>query len=76
MTSRTYPAGVPCWIDTEQPDVGVAASFYGGAFGWEAEISVPPGFEDAIASFVDASRSEQPHWHVTFAVEDREPCSW
>ena len=34
MTNRTYPQGVPCWIDTQQPDVEAAASFYGSLFGW------------------------------------------
>lgn len=43
MTQRTYPQGVPCWIDTEQPDVGAAAEFYGGLFGWTFEEAMPPG---------------------------------
>jgi uncharacterized protein len=29
MTNWTYPPGVPCWVDTEQPDVEAAAAFYG-----------------------------------------------
>jgi hypothetical protein len=29
MTSRTYPQGVPCWVDTEQADVEAATEFYG-----------------------------------------------
>ena len=24
MTNRTYPQGVPCWVDTAQPDVEAA----------------------------------------------------
>jgi predicted enzyme related to lactoylglutathione lyase len=43
MTNRTYPQGVPCWIDTQQPDVEAAASFYGGLFGWTFENAMPPG---------------------------------
>lgn len=39
---RTYPQGVPCWIDTEQPDVDAAAAFYGGMFGWTFEDAMPP----------------------------------
>ncbi|HEU4424094.1 MAG TPA: VOC family protein [Pilimelia sp.] len=31
---RTYPHGVTCWIDTEQPDLQAAGRFYGGLFGW------------------------------------------
>ena len=38
-----YLAGVPCWVDTEQPDLDAAAAFYGGVFGWELENKVPPG---------------------------------
>jgi hypothetical protein len=26
MTNRTYPQGVPCWVDTEQPDVEAATA--------------------------------------------------
>jgi uncharacterized protein len=36
-----YPAGVPCWVDTSQPDPDAAASFYGGLFGWEFEDRMP-----------------------------------
>ncbi len=37
-----YPAGVPCWIDTAQPDPDAAADFYSGLFGWEFEDRMPP----------------------------------
>jgi hypothetical protein len=30
MSNRTYPQGVPCWIDTQQADVDAAVAFYGG----------------------------------------------
>jgi predicted enzyme related to lactoylglutathione lyase len=30
-----YPAGVPCWVETLQPDVHAALDFYGPLFGWE-----------------------------------------
>lgn len=44
MTDRDgYPHGVPCWIDTAQPDPDAAAAFYGGLFGWESEDRLPPG---------------------------------
>ena len=38
-----YIAGVPCWIDTTQPDPDAAAEFYGGLFGWELEETMPEG---------------------------------
>ena len=36
-----YPAGVPCWVDTAQPDPHVAVEFYGALFGWEFEDRMP-----------------------------------
>ena len=42
MMQRTYPEGVPSWIDTEQPEVDAAADFYGGLFGWTFEDAMPP----------------------------------
>src|SRR3954451_13185351 len=38
-----YIPGVPCWIDTMQPDPEAAAAFYSGLFGWECENVMPPG---------------------------------
>src|SRR3954454_19946790 len=38
-----YPAGVPCWIDTSQPDPEAAVEFYAGLFGWEFAGVMPPG---------------------------------
>ena len=38
-----YPPGVPCWVDTSQPDADAAADFYGGLFGWEIEETMPVG---------------------------------
>lgn len=38
-----YIPGVPCWIDTSQPDPEAAAAFYGDLFGWELEDVMPPG---------------------------------
>jgi predicted enzyme related to lactoylglutathione lyase len=42
LPERTeYPPGVPCWVDTEQPDPQAAADFYGGLFGWDFEDRMP-----------------------------------
>jgi predicted enzyme related to lactoylglutathione lyase len=38
-----YIPGVPCWVDTTQPDVDKAGEFYGAIFGWELEDLMPPG---------------------------------
>ena len=36
-----YIPGVPCWVDTNQPDPDKAAEFYAGLFGWEFEDVMP-----------------------------------
>ena len=38
-----YIPGVPCWVDTSQPDPEAAVEFYEGLFGWEFEDVMPPG---------------------------------
>jgi uncharacterized protein len=43
-----YIQGVPCWIDTSQPDPEDAVGFYGGLFGWEFESVMP---EDAPGKY-------------------------
>ena len=40
-----YIPGVPCWVDTNQPDPEAAVDFYSGLFGWEFEDVAPPGAE-------------------------------
>jgi predicted enzyme related to lactoylglutathione lyase len=40
-----YIPGVPCWVDTSQPDPEAAVDFYSGLFGWEFEDVMPPGAE-------------------------------
>ena len=40
-----YIPGVPCWIDTNQPEPGAAVRFYGDLFGWEFEDAMPEGAE-------------------------------
>ena len=38
-----YMPGVPCWVDTGQPDPEAAVSFYGGLFGWNFVDVMPAG---------------------------------
>src|SRR2546421_514173 len=40
-----YILGVPCWVDTPQPDPEAALPFYRGLFGWEFENVMPAGSE-------------------------------
>jgi predicted enzyme related to lactoylglutathione lyase len=35
-----------------------------------AELGAPPRFEDVVASMVPCQDGEEPHWSVTFAVDD------
>jgi predicted enzyme related to lactoylglutathione lyase len=36
---RSYPSGVPCWVDTKQPDPEAAQRFYGPLLGWTFEAA-------------------------------------
>jgi predicted enzyme related to lactoylglutathione lyase len=40
-----YIPGVPCAVDTSQPDPEAAVGFYGGLFGWEFEDVMSPESE-------------------------------
>ncbi|MFY0407279.1 VOC family protein [Solicola sp. PLA-1-18] len=76
---RTYPPGVTCWIDTEQPDVDAALAFYGGLLGWSFTEAMPPG---APGRYVVATLGGQdvagiggpadgePSWSTYVAVAD------
>jgi predicted enzyme related to lactoylglutathione lyase len=76
---RTYPHGVTCWIDSEQPDLAAAARFYGGLFGWTLTDAVPP---DAPGSYLIATldgqdvaalgpaTGDRAGWNTYVAVDD------
>ncbi len=77
-TPRTYPQGVPSWIDLRTPDPDAAEAFYGGLFGWSFEERLPPGVPGSyrIAS-VDgrevgavASSGDPARWQTYVAVDD------
>jgi len=38
-----YIPGVPCWVDTNEPDPATGVDFYRGLFGWEFEDVMPSG---------------------------------
>jgi predicted enzyme related to lactoylglutathione lyase len=40
-----YIPGVPCWVDTSEPDPDAVLPFYRGLFGWEFEDVMPEGSE-------------------------------
>jgi predicted enzyme related to lactoylglutathione lyase len=77
---RTYPAGVPCWIDTDQPDVDAARNFYAGLFGWTFDDAMPPEVPGTyliasldgadVAAIGPADGSAEASWNTYIAVED------
>ena len=50
-----YNHGVPCAVDTMQPDPEAAVGFYGDLFGWEFEDVMPPESERSISSHGSAA---------------------
>jgi len=78
MNQRTYPQGVPSWVDTEQPDVEAAIDFYGGLFGWTFEDVMPPGAPgryliaklDGLDVAGLGSGGEGTAWNTYIAVDD------
>ncbi len=38
----------------------------------QADVAAPPGFADAIGWLAPVGSDEQPHWHVSFTVADRD----
>jgi predicted enzyme related to lactoylglutathione lyase len=79
-----YPAGVPCWVDTFQPDPRAALRFYGPLFGWNFDeaAAMPTGLEgDYFAARVagrlvtgigQAPPSSPPVWSTYVRVDDLE----
>jgi predicted enzyme related to lactoylglutathione lyase len=68
-----YIPGVPCWVDTSQPDPEKAVDFYGGLFGWEFEDMMPPGapakyFEARIRGGAVAAVSSPPEGAPPMAI--------
>jgi predicted enzyme related to lactoylglutathione lyase len=66
-----YGPGVPCWVDTWQPDLDAAVAFYARLFGWEAEETRPP--EDAGRYAVCRLRGREVAGIGTLAVEGAPP---
>ncbi|MBO1755739.1 VOC family protein [Allobranchiibius sp. CTAmp26] len=76
---RTYPAGVTCWVDTDQPDVEAARQFYGDLLGWTFADAMPSA---APSRYVIAQRDGRDaaaiagpaegaaRWNTYVAVDD------
>lgn len=75
---RTYPHGVTCWIDTEQPDPAAAGRFYGGLFGWTlTDMASGASGPDLIATLagqevgaIGRASAGMAAWHTYVAVDD------
>ena len=83
--TRTYPHGVPSWVDLETPDVDAALAFYGDLFGWRFTEKLPPGAPGryaiasqdgtdatAVAAIAtpDKGFDGEVAWHTYLAVDD------
>lgn len=83
--ARTYPHGVPSWIDLEVWDVDAALTFYGDLFGWRFEEKLPAGApgryvvasqdgtdRTAIAGIATPGEGFEGEvaWHTYLAVDD------
>jgi predicted enzyme related to lactoylglutathione lyase len=88
MSEDRYIPGVPCWVDTAQPDPEAALAFYGGLFGWEFEDVMPPGAPRryfmarlrggdvaAVASPPPGDPGGAPAWNTYVWVDDADRAS-
>jgi predicted enzyme related to lactoylglutathione lyase len=75
---RTYPFGVPSWIDVGAADLDAAVEFYGRLFGWTFETATPPGVPAYVIARLDGedvgglAARERTWWTTYVAVDDIE----
>jgi len=76
---RTYPHGVTCWIDTEQPDPPAASRFYEGLFGWTLTDAAPAGapgpyliatLDGQEVGAIGSTSAAAATWNTYVAVDD------
>src|SRR3954453_14454654 len=77
-----YIHGVPCAVDTMQPDAEAATRFYGGLFGWELEDWMPPeserryfvaslrGLDVAAVGSIGEGDAQRAAWNTYFWVDN------
>jgi predicted enzyme related to lactoylglutathione lyase len=82
VTQRTYPHGVPCWVEIETRDVDATAAFYGELFGWRfveqparggaryvvASLDGTDG--TAVAAVAGVTGLDTVRWVTSVAVDD------
>jgi uncharacterized protein len=62
-----YLDGVPCFVDTSQPDIEAAKRFYGGVLGWQFEERFPGAYWMATIDGLDVAG---------IALQPDEPAAW
>src|SRR5436190_2183637 len=70
---KTYPHGVPSWVDTVAHDLDEAKRFYAGLFDWTFTDAVPA---DAPGSYLVAAIGGQDVAAIASAESDDEPITW
>ena len=76
MLRDDYPLGVPCWVDTFQPDPAAAAAFYSAVFGWVFDAPAAGGYltarlgEHRVAGIGQAPEGAPAFW-CTYVRVDR-----
>lgn len=85
MSTRTaYPAGVPCWVDTLQPEPHAAVRFYAALMGWEfgGPGAIPASHDEyfvarvgdhdvaGVGGLPDGAPSEPCAWNTYMRVGD------
>jgi predicted enzyme related to lactoylglutathione lyase len=77
--ARTFPHGVPSWVDVDLPDVDAGIAFYSALFGWTFADATPPDapFRYVIAQLdgrdvaaVAGPSSGPARWSTYVAVDD------
>ncbi|QWZ08466.1 VOC family protein [Nocardioides panacis] len=77
--ARTFPHGVPSWVDVDLPDVDAGTAFYAALFGWTFADATPPDapFRYVIAQLdgrdvaaVAGPSSGPARWSTYVAVDD------
>jgi hypothetical protein len=74
-----YPPGVPCWIDTEQPDPERARHFYARVMHWtagavtgadEPDMYFVAALDGLAVAGIDSCPGEQARWNTYISVDD------
>jgi uncharacterized protein len=75
--ARTYPPGVPCWIDLEHPDPDRARRFYGRLLGWTFEerqagyhVALLSGIPVAAIGSIGDGVAGAGRWNTYVSVDD------